>query len=219
MPDVADRKRVVVTATTGVIVAMMTASRRSRRLLVLALLTGLAFLVGSIAWATGSSEGVIRACVVPSSGTLRVIQDGESCRRNARLLEWNVQGVQGIQGTQGEKGEKGEKGDPGAAGVSGYQIVKVPVSFKELYGLGARAVQVQVTCPAGQVVFGLGGNGMFFNGGNFVIRASVADTNVVSPVPGVNVGLVSLSKYDGGLFAVNDELTGEAWATCATVGS
>ena len=201
------------------VVSMLTASRRSWRLPVLVLLTGLALAAGGIAWATIPGEGVIKACYVPSSGTMRVIQVGESCRKNEEALEWNVQGIQGIRGEKGDTGEKGdagEKGAPGANGISGYEIVRLTVSFTEPLGGVAKARQVQVLCPTGKVALGAGGNGLFFNGGAFVTRASVNETSVFQ-FGTVGGATVTFAKYDGGFFNLNDELRGEAWATCAMV--
>jgi hypothetical protein len=64
--------------------------------------------------------GVIHACANQRTGLLRCITAGESCRKNERLLTWNVDGSSGVRGTQGEPGPTAS-GDPlppeGGAGV------------------------------------------------------------------------------------------------------
>ena len=74
-------------------------------------------------WALAQTEPeTYFACVNNSSGTIHMVNEGESCNNNEELYEWNKvgpQGPQGDPGPQGEKGDQGDKGDPGADGVQG----------------------------------------------------------------------------------------------------
>ena len=86
---------------------MRTASRRSRRLHALVLLTGLALVavvIGGIAWAAIPQNGVYTGCFHKSNGNLRVIDASETCKPNEKRITWN---------------QEGQKGEPGS-GVAGY---------------------------------------------------------------------------------------------------
>ena len=86
---------------------MRTASRRSRRLHALVLLTGLALVavvIGGIAWAAIPQNGVYTGCFHKSNGNLRVIDASETCKPNEKRITWNQEGQPGQQGQQGEPG-------------------------------------------------------------------------------------------------------------------
>ena len=61
-----------------------------------------------------SSDGTIYACVNPNDGTIRIVSD-PVCKKNERLLSWN------IMGPKGDKGDPGEAGPAGPAGPEGSQ--------------------------------------------------------------------------------------------------
>ena len=65
-----------------------------------------------------TSGPVIRACV-QDSGQLRLIDGGESCRRNEQLVFWNVRGPEGPPGPAGKQGPPGNQGPPGDPGKQG----------------------------------------------------------------------------------------------------
>src|SRR4051794_32092231 len=77
---------------------------------------------GAIAAFSGGSGAVIRACYKAGNGELRVLVDGDSCKRNEIALTWNQQGPPGPPGpagTQGATGARGPSGPPGPAGTAG----------------------------------------------------------------------------------------------------
>jgi hypothetical protein len=76
----------------------------------------------------------ITACASKSSGRMRLVSSGASCRSSERRLSWNVRGPKGdagpagpagavgpagAQGTPGEPGPQGEQGPRGPAGEQG----------------------------------------------------------------------------------------------------
>ncbi len=95
----------------------------------LSIILGLAFvmLAASTTWAFAQvvgSDGMINACVEPSSGDIRIVSDPSHCRKNEVLLSWNITGPQGLQGEpgiQGPAGPQGEQGTQGDAGPAGSQ--------------------------------------------------------------------------------------------------
>lgn len=75
-----------------------------------------------VSWALAQSEGVVYyACVNNSSGTIKMVGDGEACHNNEMLIQWNQVGPQGPQGPQGEPGPAGEAGPQGPQGEPGPQ--------------------------------------------------------------------------------------------------
>ena len=50
----------------------------------------------------------IYGCVVPSSGTVKIVAAGTECPPNQVPIQWNV------TGPTGPTGDKGDKGDPGS---------------------------------------------------------------------------------------------------------
>jgi hypothetical protein len=89
--------------------------RRLPRLLLAAILvaTGLAAGLGTMALATGANDTVHYACVIDSSGAMRLVGEGDTCRSNETQISWNAQGPKGDQGDKGDKGDTGDQGDPG----------------------------------------------------------------------------------------------------------
>ena len=72
-------------------------------------------------------DGTIWGCYTKSTGTIRVIDSGTSCKQGETSLQWNQKGPAGATGPQGNAGPagatgpQGPKGDPGATGASGPQ--------------------------------------------------------------------------------------------------
>lgn len=88
---------------------------------------GVFALIAALWTFTRAAESEITVCV-KKSGAVYVIGDDfrrADCKKNDKLLTWNIQGPKGDkgdkgdQGIQGEKGEKGEKGDKGDQGLQG----------------------------------------------------------------------------------------------------
>jgi hypothetical protein len=67
-------------------------SRGKRRAILVSL--GMPMMIGTLLWSTGlaSAHGgdtsQVHACVVPASGTIRIIEPGASCRENETALDW-----------------------------------------------------------------------------------------------------------------------------------
>jgi len=89
------------------VIPIRTASRESRRLHALVLLTGLALVavvVGGIAWAAIPQNGVYPGCFMKSGGTLRIIDAAQKCKSSETRIIWNQKGQPGQQGQKGEPG-------------------------------------------------------------------------------------------------------------------
>jgi len=90
--------------------------------------------------ATRDASPVYHGCVNKGSGLLRVLDPGDSCRKDERAIAWSqtgpagpigpqgpqgdtgVQGPQGPQGDVGPQGPKGDKGDTGPQGPAGTLV-------------------------------------------------------------------------------------------------
>ena len=83
----------------------------------------------SVTWALAQPEVVTYyACVNKSSGTIHIVNEGDECKNNEVLYEWNNIGPPGQQGLQGESGQQGLQGEPGPQGLQGEPgpVGKVP---------------------------------------------------------------------------------------------
>ena len=69
--------------------------------------------------AAGST--VITACVSRSSGAVRILRPGDTCKASEDLLTWNQEGPQGPQGPQGVEGPQGPQGPQGVEGPQGKE--------------------------------------------------------------------------------------------------
>ncbi len=86
--------------------------------MVVAAIALLVALGGVAAASIPGSGGVISACYLKTSGSLRVFDTSKPgasgrCHQNERTLTWNRQGPQGIRGQQGIQGVQGNTGPPG----------------------------------------------------------------------------------------------------------
>ena len=73
---------------------------------------GATLLAGSGALATGASrvaasEEVVTACQKPGKGFLRVVGDASQCKKNERVVRWNLRGLPGPAGPAGPQGPPG----------------------------------------------------------------------------------------------------------------
>ena len=84
--------------------------------------TGAAIGVTSNAYT--DAQGVYHGCVNASSGNLRVLASGETCKSSEVAIDWNQVGPQGSQGIQGLKGDKGDQGIQGIQGLKGDQGIQ-----------------------------------------------------------------------------------------------
>jgi hypothetical protein len=102
----------------------LTPRRVASAVLPLVLVTGVAFAAQRPAGGTAAG-GVINACIKKSSGLVRIVGAGRSCRRGESALAWNVKGPAGLRGISGAVGPAGPagvagpKGDAGARGATG----------------------------------------------------------------------------------------------------
>jgi hypothetical protein len=87
-------------------------------------------LIGVIAGATivggatlvsahGGDASKIHSCVIPQSGTIRIVGPSTNCGFWETTLDWNTQGIQGPVGPQGPQGPQGLTGATGAQGPAG----------------------------------------------------------------------------------------------------
>ena len=74
-----------------------------------------------------SKSKTLTGCYSDSSGALRILVHGSTCKKGELKVSWNQQGPkgktgpQGIPGAQGSTGPKGETGAPGSKGETGVQ--------------------------------------------------------------------------------------------------
>ena len=129
-------------------------------------------IAGGIAIAAIPSGGVINGCYQKIEGSLRVIDDTETCRNSELPLSWSqtgpagAQGPTGPQGPTGATGATGATGDTGATGatgaagtpaLSGYEIVTGP---SDLIGANGQSSPDEFAfCPAGKLAVGGGAIG------------------------------------------------------------
>jgi hypothetical protein len=79
--------------------------------------------VALVATAPGRAmaQGVVHACVQKSSGQVRVLAAGESCRATEVGVDWGLAGPRGAQGPAGPQGPTGPQGTQGPQGPQGAQ--------------------------------------------------------------------------------------------------
>ncbi len=65
------------------------------------------------------TELTYSACVNNSSGTIHMVDAGETCKDNEQKYEWNIVGPQGPKGDKGDQGIQGEQGLQGEQGIQG----------------------------------------------------------------------------------------------------
>ncbi len=66
-----------------------------------------------------SKSGVFTACMVATSGEVRLIRAGRACRASEQKVFWNQQGQLGKPGPAGRDGKDGKDGADGKDGVDG----------------------------------------------------------------------------------------------------
>ena len=114
--------------------------------------------VPRIVASSSPSDGVIHSCVNASSGEIKIVDEGDSCKKNGVALAWNAQGIQGEQGIQGIKGDQGIqgiqgiKGDKGDQGIQGIKGIKGDKGDKG--DTGSQAAQYPVSVAMDQSKFG-----------------------------------------------------------------
>ncbi|MEX2599323.1 MAG: type VI secretion system tube protein TssD [Dehalococcoidia bacterium] len=83
------------------------------RLLVVAAIAIAALGGAGLAWTAAQAQTAdeqVHACV-SSSGNVRIVESGDSCRRNETPVSWNTQGSAGTPGEDGAPGPQGETGE------------------------------------------------------------------------------------------------------------
>src|SRR5215204_5654247 len=79
-----------------------------------------------------AQDGTIWTCYTKSTGTIRIIDSGASCKNGETSLQWNQKGPAGATGPQGNAGPagatgpQGPKGDTGPAGPTGATGLQGP---------------------------------------------------------------------------------------------
>src|SRR6266508_2183875 len=80
-------------------------------------------LAGTAALAEGTTsvngDGTIVACQKSGKSFLRVVRNASDCRKNERVITWNVSGPAGPPGPAGPAGPTGPAGPAGAKGDQG----------------------------------------------------------------------------------------------------
>jgi len=115
---------------------------------------------GGYAVAESSSKGNVRlvACASTTTGTMRLVDPGTTCRRGEEKATWNrtgKPGADGATGATGPKGEtgatgaRGEKGEQGDAAVSGITVLVGAVTVIDANATFQRASTP--VCPAGSL--------------------------------------------------------------------
>lgn len=93
---------------------------------------------GAVAYAQSTPE--YNACVTKSTGGVRVVPAGNTCKSNEYPISWNEVGPQGPAGPQGQAGPQGDvgavgpQGEVGPAGPTGPQGDAGPVGPQGVVG-------------------------------------------------------------------------------------
>ena len=95
------------------------------------------------------SDGVIHSCVNANSGEIKIVDQGDSCKKNGVSLAWNAVGIQGEQGIQGIQGLKGDKGNTGNTGPKGDTGPKGNTGIQGIQGLKGDKGNTGNTGPKG----------------------------------------------------------------------
>jgi hypothetical protein len=66
-----------------------------------------------------AADGTIEGCYRKKGGALRLVKQGQRCRRGERRIAWNRQGPSGARGEAGARGETGARGLAGPTGPPG----------------------------------------------------------------------------------------------------
>jgi hypothetical protein len=118
---------------------------------------------GGYAVAESSSKGNAKlvACASTSTGTMRLVDPGTTCRPDEEKASWNQTGKPGADGASGPKGATGATGAPGAKGDKGEQgekgdtgISGITVRIGEASDIGGMASSQRVltpVCPTGSL--------------------------------------------------------------------
>jgi hypothetical protein len=92
----------------------------SRRAVALLTAVVVALACGGAALAVGgSAANTIKGCYKKSTGDLRVLKSGASCKSSELAISWNKEGPKGAAGAPGAKGADGATGANGADGAAG----------------------------------------------------------------------------------------------------
>jgi hypothetical protein len=175
-----------------------------KKLLFIALLAATFFGVAGIANASIPNNGVITACYLKSSGSLKVIDPTvTNCKNNETKLEWNQTGPAGPPGQDGANGTNGQDG------VSGYEIV---TSDRDVSGVSGALGGLSVDCPAGKKA--LGGGGQYVTSSGVPVSSNV--TQIITTAPkadgsGWMITYLVTASPPGDITAVR------VYATCVTV--
>lgn len=86
---------------------------------VVMLAAGFAASMGAIAVASDNTGEIYYACVNSKNGSINIVGEQDTCKKNENLITWNEKGLKGDPGPQGPAGPQGAQGDPGPQGEPG----------------------------------------------------------------------------------------------------
>ena len=69
----------------------------------------------------GPTNDLVHACVNHSSGSIKIVDADDRCKKNWTPLDWNLVGPEGPQGPVGPEGPEGPQGPVGPQGPEGTQ--------------------------------------------------------------------------------------------------
>jgi hypothetical protein len=127
--------------------------KKYRLFIILVLAVGMLIASTSLVLAQVIGEdGMIHACMIPTDGTIRIVSDPATCKKNEEVLSWNITGQGGDPGLacwdlngngiedaeedlnldnlwdtvdcKGPQGDPGVQGDPGIQGPQGEQGIQ-----------------------------------------------------------------------------------------------
>ncbi|HEU5381997.1 MAG TPA: hypothetical protein VFV38_41790, partial [Ktedonobacteraceae bacterium] len=98
------------------------------------------------------------ACVNMKTGSIYMVNAGDTCQKGYTPINWNQVGPQGPQGPQGSAGPAGPQGPQGQQGPAGpTQTLSVQTVNSGIVTVSpGEEVENRVFCPAGTVVSGGG---------------------------------------------------------------
>ncbi|MGZ4358668.1 MAG: hypothetical protein ACXVZW_02680, partial [Gaiellaceae bacterium] len=186
--------------------------RHGKRLVLLA--AALLFLAAGAAYSASRGEnGVIHACMLKATGTIRLIDPSlgsKSLLGHCTVLEtgigWSKEGPAGAPGPQGPAGSPGAKGDagaPGSAGPRGEKGDRGATGTPGADGISVTSVSVPVgdpTCPLGGTSFFARASATYAcNGapGAKGEKGDKGDAGETGPQGPAGAGLSSLSQLSG----------------------
>ena len=161
---------------------------RSTALLAAGAIVGMAVASAAAAGAASTAASSTLTACAAKDGTLRLVPNGTTCPKSAKLVSWAVTGppgpagpagatgATGPQGTTGPAGVTGPAGAQGPAGVSGYEFISTVTTLPPQVTTEAKA-----TCPSGKSP--VGGGYVILTANNQIPLTPPPDVRVVADTP------------------------------------